>query len=267
MSIDNRTALQGKTALVTGASGGMGADFARELAARGAGLVLVARRADKLGELKAEITASAGVPVDVVAMDLEPRDAPPALYDAVKKQGRVIDIVVNNAGFGLYGKFGDVEWERERRMLDLDIMTLTHMTRLFLPDMLERHFGRILLVSSIGAFQPSPTYAAYSAAKSYVLSFGEALHYELKGTGVSCTVICPGVTKTEFLSVAGQKPTAYQRRTMMESSAVAAAGIRALLKGRSCVVPGSVNALSAWMTRFLPRQTAAAVADRFMSAG
>ena len=130
--------------------------------------------------------------------------------------------------------------------------------------MVARDSGYILLIGSTGSFQPTPTYAVYSAAKSYVLSFGEALHYELRKTNVKCTVLCPGVARTEFLAVANQEMTAYQRRTAMESADVVRIGIKALLKGRSCVVTGKMNALFAWGTRLLPRQTLAAAANNFM---
>ena len=202
--------------------------------------------------------------MDVIVMDLAPADAPRDLHNAVQLLGLTVDVLVNNAGFALYGKFLDVPWERERSMIELDILTLAHMTRLFAEDMVTQGFGRILQISSIGAFQPTPTYAAYSAAKSFVLSFGEALRFELRGTGVSCTVICPGVTATEFLAVAGQSATAFQRRTMMKSADVARAGIEALLKGKASVVPGAMNAVMAWSTRLLSRQAAAAMGDRFM---
>jgi len=257
--------LEGRTALVTGASSGLGVDFSRELASRGAAVVLVARRADKLESLRGELASRHGVRVEVVPMDLAPADAPQRLHDDIRQRGLAVDILVNNAGFGLYGKFLDVPWERERSMIELDILTLTGMTRLFTPDMVSRGFGRVLQVSSIGAFQPSPTYAAYSAAKSYVLSFGEALAYELRGTGVSCTVICPGVTATEFLAVAGQGATAFQRSTMMKSADVARIGVEAMLAGKSSVVPGAVNALLAWSTRLISRRAATALAHRVMT--
>jgi uncharacterized protein len=138
------------------------------------------------------------------------------------------------------------------------------MTRLFVADMIARRFGYILQVASTGAFQPTPTYAAYAAAKSYVLSFGEALHYELRQTGVSCTVLCPGVTRTEFFDVAGQPLTAYQRSTMMDSAAVARVGIQAMLQKRSSVVAGWLNSVFALGTRLLPRQVLAAMAHRLM---
>ena len=234
----NNTELKGKTSLVTGASSGLGADFARELASRGSDLILVARREDMLKAVQREIQEKQGLKVESIVMDLSTEDAPQALYDRVKSSGKTVDILINNAGFGLYGEFIDLPWERERELIQTDIITLVHLTKLFVKDMLARNYGRILQVSSIGAHQPSPTYAVYSAAKSFVLYFGEAINYELRKSNVRCTVISPGVTATEFLKVAGQKPSLYQRLTMMQSPAVTRIGIDKMLQGRSSVVPG-----------------------------
>jgi len=256
--------LRGKTALITGASSGLGADFARQLAASGCDLILVARRADRLEELRAEICASHGVSVDCVTLDLVEPDAPQRLYDQLKGEARQVDVLVNNAGYGLFGELWAVPWDRIHRMLELDMVVLTQLTWLFVADMVARKSGFILLVASTGAFQPTPTYAAYAAAKSYVLSFGEALHRELRQTGVTCTVLCPGVTRTEFFDVAGQSLMPYQRLTMMDSADVARIGITAMLKGRSSVVAGWVNAAVALLTRLLPRQAVAAMAYRVM---
>ncbi len=253
--------LSGRWALVTGASSGLGVDFARELAARGANLVLVARREDRLTAVGEELQSQHGVEVDVIALDLGTADGPAQLHrEVVGERGRAIDVLVNNAGFGLYGNAVDLPWDRERAMLELDILTLVELSKLFARGMRERGFGRILQVSSVGAYQPTPTYAAYSAAKAFVLSYGEALNYELKGTGVSCTVVSPGVTATEFLEVSGQKATLYQRLFMMKSPEVARIGIRALLKRRASIVPGFANALAAWSIRFTPRRLATALA-------
>jgi uncharacterized protein len=227
--------LRGKTALITGASSGLGADFARQLAARGCNLVLVARRPDRLRELQAEISSQYGVASDCVAVDLVETGAPQRLYDQLNDQGRTIDVLVNNAGRGLFGEFTRSGWDDLHQMLELDMVVVTQMAHLYLPGMVARKSGYVLLIASIGSFQPTPTYAAYSAAKSYVLSLGEALHYELRSTGVHCTVLCPGATRTEFFSVAGQRLTLYQRLTMMESSAVVRIGINALLRNRSSV--------------------------------
>lgn len=196
--------------LVTGASSGLGAEFARQFAALGCLLVLVARRQDCLFQLLEEISSQQGVTVECVTMDLTDAEAPQQHYDQLKKAERMVDVLVNNAGLGLFGEFWTMPWVRLNRMLELDIVALTHLSRLFAADMVDRNYGYILLIGYTGSFQPTPTYAAYSAAKSYVLSLGEALHYELRHTAVKCTVLCPGVTRTEFLEVAGQQTTVYQ---------------------------------------------------------
>lgn len=253
--------LRGRTALVTGASSGLGVDFARDLAARGANLVLVARREDLLRQHAETIGARHGVKVSVIAMDLATRDAPQALYDRLKAEGTAIDVLVNNAGYGLYGAFTELDWQRERAMLELDIITLVHLSKLFVRDMVARDFGYMLHVASIGAYQPSPLYASYSAAKAFVLSFGEALSYELRRTNVRSTVISPGITATEFLKVSGQSATLYQRIMMMKSEDVARIGIDAMLKGKPSVVPGFINAIGASLPRILPRRAQAALAE------
>lgn len=259
--------LRGKTALITGASSGMGADFARELAARGCALILVARRVERLKELKQEIAARYGVDAEYLALDLAAPEAPQRLYAGLKAGGRAVDVLINNAGYAVFGEFQHTDWDRLQGMLELDVVALTHLTRLFAADMASRGFGYILLVASTGAFQPTPMYAAYAAGKSYVLSLGEALHYELRKAGVGCTVLCPGVTRTEFFEVAGQEMTGFQRRMAMPSADVARIGIRAMLAGRSCVVAGRINRLIAWSARFAPRQFLAAMADKLNGEG
>jgi uncharacterized protein len=257
-----REALRGKTALITGASSGLGADFARQLAAYGCDLILVARRAERLQELRTEISAAHGVSIDCQAMDLVTPDAPQRLFEQLQSSGRQVDVLVNNAGLGFYGQVWTQPWEQLHAMLELDVVALTHMTRLFAAEMVRRKSGYILQIASTGAFQPTPTYAAYAAAKSYVLSFGEALQYELRHTGVTCTVLCPGATRTEFFEIAGHRLTPYQQSTMMDSASVARIGLTAMLQGRSSVVPGWLNAVFALGTRLLPRQVLAAMAYR-----
>ena len=257
--------LKDKTELITGASSGLGVDFARELAARGANVILVARREDQLKAVAAQIERDFGVSAHPVVLDLGAPDAPQKLYDDLHSAGIAVDILVNNAGFGLFGSFSEIPWEREKAMLDLDIIVLTHMTKLFLPPMVERRSGYILQVASIGAYQPSPTYATYSAAKAYVLSMSEAINYELRNSGVSVTAVSPGVTATEFLKVSGQSPSLYQRLMMMQSKDVARIGIDSLLRRRSSVVPGFLNALLAFSTRLMPRRMQAAAAYATMT--
>ncbi|GAC1508137.1 MAG: SDR family oxidoreductase [Chloroflexota bacterium] len=260
-----QTPVRGQRALVTGASSGLGADFARGLARRGCHLILVARRTELLAKLEAEITTKYGVEVESIPLDLTAPDAPRTLYDQIRASGKVVDVLINNAGFGLYGEFVDIPWERTHSMLELDVVVLTHLTRLFVADMAARRFGFVLLVSSIGAYSPSPTYASYSAAKSYVLSFGEALHYELRGSNVGCTVVSPGIVATEFLAVSGQQASRYQRMMMMTSHDVAEVGIQGMLRRKSSIIPGRLNALTAASSRFVPRRIAAALAYRLMT--
>jgi short-subunit dehydrogenase len=257
--------LQGRHALVTGASSGLGADFARELAVRGADLTLVARREQRLKQLQAELGGRHRSRIEVIALDLTVPGAPDELLAATGGAGRPVDVLVNNAGYGLYGEFSTLDWKRERNMLELDVIVPLHLTKLFLPGMLERGFGFILNIASVGAYQPSPTYASYSAAKSFILNFTEALSYELRGTGVRATALSPGIVATEFLAVSGQQPTRYQRLTRMDSATVARIGVDGMLKGRPSLVAGRLNAASVWSNRLLPRRLSAAIANRLMT--
>lgn len=261
------TELRGRWALVTGASSGLGADFARELAGRGANLVLVARREAPMQALAQALEKDHAVSVRVVAMDLAAPDAAVRLSERLRADGVAVDVLVNNAGFGVYGPFLEIPWERERQMLELDVVALVHLTKVFAAEMAARGAGWILQVASIGAFQPTPTYASYSAAKSFVLSFGEAIAHELRPQGVRVCTVCPGVTATEFLAVAGQKTTLYQRMMMMQSPAVVKSAVRALLRGKTSVTPGVSNALAAFSMRFTPRRLQAAIANAAMNVG
>ncbi len=260
----NERSVAGKRALVTGASSGLGADFARELGRRGAHLIVVARRTDQLEALAAEVRASARVEVDVISADLSAPTAAQSLFDQISRIGKGVDVLINNAGLGLYGRSIEIPWRKEQAMLQIDIVTLAGLTKLFLPQMLERRFGFILNISSIAAYQPTPLYASYSAAKTFVLYYSEALSHELRGSGVSVTVLSPGVTATEFLHVAGQTATAYQRFVMMRSPDVARIGIHALLTGRRHVVPGFLNAALAWGAGLSPHVLSMRLAERLM---
>ncbi|MDE2195602.1 MAG: SDR family oxidoreductase [Gammaproteobacteria bacterium] len=261
----NTYPLRGRTALITGASSGLGAEFARQLAAMGCHLVLVARREGRLQQLSQEIAAQHDVHVHIMPLDLAVVDAPQTLHERIRDAGLAVDVLINNAGFGLYGEHAHIPWEQERQMLMLDIVALMQLTKLFLGDMLQRDKGYILQLSSIGAYQPSPAYAAYSAAKTCVLYFGEALNYELRRSNVSCTVLSPGVTATEFLQVSGQQPTRYQRLFMMQSPEVVRIGLNAMLRRKPSVVAGRVNAFMVWSNRFIPRRWSAALTHRLMT--
>ena len=256
-----------KWALVTGASAGIGADFVRELAKRGMNVILVARSEGRLHELKEELQGTYGVDAVVIPMDLARQGAAQELYERVKAEGLNIEILINNAGFGLYGTVVEIPLEKMEAMLNLDVMTVASLTKLFVREMVERDSGYILNVASIGAYQPSPEYASYSAAKSFVLNYGEALNYELRNTGVSCTVISPGVTRTGFFEKSGQEEnlSVFQRLTMMGSEKVARIGVRAMFNRRPSVVPGWINSLMVFSVRRLPRQWITAAAHRFVA--
>ncbi len=255
---------KGRTALVTGASSGLGADFARHLGAAGANLVLVARRADLLEALGRELAKSHGIEADVVAMDLGAPGAPAALEAEVARRGRRVDVLVNNAGFGLYGEYLAIDAGRERAMMELDVLVPLELTRRFGAAMVSRGEGWVLQVSSIGGYQPSPLYATYGAAKAFILNWGEALSYEWRPKGVKVTVLSPGITATDFLKVSGQRATAYQRLVMMDSPTVTRIGLEALARGRGSVVPGWANKLTAWSNRLVPRAWIPGVAHLLM---
>ncbi|UCB44604.1 MAG: SDR family oxidoreductase [Spirochaetota bacterium] len=252
--------IEGKYALVTGASSGIGWDIAKILGEKGCNLIIVARREDKLKELQKLITTNNKVDIKTISMDLSVQESPRALYEKVKQFGINIDILVNNAGYAIHDMFLNIPWENEKSMLNLLILNLVHLTKLFAKDMVKRDFGYILQISSVGAFHPVPNYTTYSAAKSFVLNFGNSLNYELKKTNVSCSVLCPGVTETEFQKVVGeQKETLFQRLTKMPSRRVAQIGIKNMLKGRFYTGAGVVNSFNAKIMSLLPRRISAAI--------
>lgn len=251
-------------ALITGASSGFGIDFAHELAAKGTNLVLVARRTGPMDSLAADLRAQHRVQVRVVGMDLARPGVGVELRDLLQVEGIEVDTLVNNAGYGLFGEFLEQPLDKTLDMLQLNMLSLTELTHAFGRDMARRGRGSILLVASIGGYQATPTYAAYSASKSYVLLFGEALHEELRKTGVTVTVLSPGITATDFLKVSGQKATFYQRMVMMRSRPVARIGLRALARGRASIVPGWLNTITAWSNRLMPRSIQRKVAFQLM---
>lgn len=258
--------LLNKWALVTGASSGFGIDFAHLLAARGAHLVLAARRTAPMEALARELAAAYGTQCHVEGIDLARADAPAALKARLDARGIAIDVLINNAGYGVYGDFLAQPLQPTLDMLQVNMLSVTALTHLFAADMVQRGGGQILLVASIGAYQATPTYAAYAASKAYVLLFGEALHEELKDKRVVVTVLSPGITATGFLGVAGQRPTLYQRIMMMQSRPVAVIGLRALRQRRASIMPGWGNAASAWLNRLMPRAVQRKVARRLMQA-
>ncbi len=242
-------------ALVTGASSGLGEEFARQLSRRGHRLVLAARREERLEALAAELGNARAVGVDLSA-----EGAAADLMAEIESVGETVDFLVNNAGFGLNGAFAKADPKRLRQMIDLNCGALTELCSAALPPMIERRSGAILNVASTAAFQPGPGMAVYFATKAYVLSFSEALHEEMKGFGVRVSALCPGPTRTEFGEVAGFAGSAKIDRFFMESGPVVDAGLRGLERNRAVVVPGSFNKVGALATRFFPRSLVRKVA-------
>ncbi|NJM07776.1 SDR family oxidoreductase [Candidatus Gracilibacteria bacterium] len=245
---------QRQTALVTGASGGIGEALAQRFARGGYDLVLVARTEAKLQALGKELTTKFGVRAHALPYDLADPASPPLLVEKLAAQGVAIDILVNNAGFATYGPFAENDLDGELRLLQVNIVTLTHLTRLLLPGMLTRRRGRILNVASTAAFMPGPLMAVYYASKAYVLSFSEALNNELQGSGVNVTALCPGPTSTGFQARAQMEQSRLVRdRKIMDVETVADAGYSGLLRGQAVIIPGLMNRIQAAIPRLLPR--------------
>lgn len=257
------TGRHASTALVTGASSGIGLEIARRLAAQGDDLVLVARSAAKLETLAAELRAAHRVAVTVLAIDLSRPDGADRVAEAVRGAGLTIDTLVNNAGFGLFGKHVDTDLAAEQQMVDLNITTLTRLTKHFLPGMVKRGRGRVMNVASTAAFQPGPYMAVYYATKAYVLSYSEALAEELRDTGVTVTALCPGPTASGFQDAADMHDSALVKGKKLPTSAqVAGYAVDAMNRGRRVAVHGTMNCLMAQSVRFTPR----AVVTRLVAA-
>ena len=255
------------TALITGASTGLGREFARLCARDGHDLVLVARSATALEHLADEIRRDHKRVVRVVTGDLSVPDAALSVFEEVKDTVDSIDVLINNAGFGLLGPFAELDAAEQMQMIQLNVGALTQMTRLFLPGFLRKNDGHVLNIASTAAFQPGPLMAVYFATKAYVVSFSEALHNEVRAQGVTVTALCPGATKTEFDVRAGMgKSKLFARGNLMEARTVAEIGLRAMRRGKPLAVAGTLNAVMAFATRFAPRQMAASIAKQKMSA-
>ena len=234
--------------LITGASAGLGVEFARQLSKRGHRLVLAARRKDRLDALADELGNAR-----TIAIDLGEAGSAARLIGEIEAAGEQVHVLVNNAGFGLKGRFADLDAARQRQMIDLNVGTLTDLCRLVVPNMVERRGGGILNVASTAAFQPGPNIAVYFATKAYVLSFTEALHEEMKPHGVRVTALCPGPTRTEFGDVAGMSERGAFESMAMDAGPVVRAGLDGLDRNQAVVVPGIVNKVGAASPRFVPR--------------
>lgn len=247
-------------ALVTGGSGGIGLELARLLARDGYDLHLVARGASELERVARELRAKHGVEVETIAVDLADPAVPRRIHDALLVRGVALDVLVNNAGFGLAGPLAEADTERTLEMIQVNIAALTELTRLVLPGMLDRGRGRILNVASTAAFQPGPLMAVYYASKAYVLSFTEAVAEEVRGSGVTLTALCPGPTHTGFAERAGMRQSRlFSSLVVGDAARVARAGYRGMQRGRRVVIPGVINQLVAFGNRFAPRRLSTAL--------
>jgi short-subunit dehydrogenase len=249
------------TALITGASSGIGAELARLCAADGYDVVLVARQRAALQELAFSLSQAHGIAARAVIADLADPGAARAVFDSAG----AVDILINNAGFGLRGAYAATDWEAEARMIQVNVTALAHLTKLYLPGMIARRCGRILNVASTAAFVPGPFMAMYYATKAFVFSFSLAIANELQGTGVTLTVLCPGPTRTNFFETAGTANTNIIKGPSMSAASVAREGYDAMMAGKVEIIAGGRNRWMIWGARFAPRRMLAGIARRLNS--
>ena len=257
-----RKAFEGKWALVTGASAGIGEALAIELAAAGANLILTARRADRLETLARRLGSEHQIQAQVIPADLADPGAPQQLFDATEGRGTAVDVLINNAGFGYYGEFvnGDPEWQRT--MVDVNCTRVVDLTRLFLPRMIARRRGDIMIVASTAAYQPVAYMATYAATKAFDRMLAEALAEETARFGIRVSALCPGPTESEFGKVAGAPAAAERGRGFQKADEVARRGLEGLVGGKHWVLPSFVNAASVFVQRFVPRRTVTGAAEK-----
>ncbi len=256
------TAPTGKTALITGASAGLGREFARLFARDGHDVILVARREDRLEELATELERECGVRARVMAADLTDAASPARLHDQTMAENIAVDFLVNNAGFGSTGPFKDQPTQRELDMISVNVSALVHLTRLFVPAMVDRGFGRVLNVGSTAGFQAGPFMATYYASKAFVNHFSEALDHELMGTGVTVTVSCPGPVATEFGGIAGNDKVRMFKGGGATSASIAQDAYTAMHKGKRMLVHGMKFKFLLQTQRLSPRRMVHAITAR-----
>jgi short-subunit dehydrogenase len=256
---------KGKWALVTGASAGIGVALAEELAAGGTHLVLTARRLDRLQEIADNLRKKHEIQTHAVAADLAKRDAPKEIYGFTKEKGLRIDLLINNAGFGQYGEVAQVETQRLLDMVEVNCTAVVHLTRLFLPEMVARRSGDILILASTAAFQAVPYISTYAATKAFDLFFAEGLAEEMKPHGIRVCALCPGSTESEFHAIAGQE--AFTAKNQEPADKVARTGLQALAAGKSYVISGLGNYLGAHSQRLVPRRLVTRVAANMFRPG
>jgi uncharacterized protein len=249
---------QGKWALVTGASAGIGVALANELAAGGTHLVLTARRRDRLEELARTLGQRHGIRTAVFGADLAKPDAPEKIYDFTKQQALEIDLLINNAGFGQYGELTQVPVQRLLDMVQVNCTAVVHLSRLYLADMVARHRGDVLIVASTAAFQAVPYISTYAATKAFDLLFAEGLAEEMRPHGIRVCALCPGSTESEFHAIAGQEK--FTSKNQETGQKVARTGLQALAAGKSYVISGLGNYLGAQSQRIVPRRLVTRIA-------
>jgi short-subunit dehydrogenase len=241
-------------ALITGASSGIGMELAKLMAAKGHALLLTARSTERLHELALQLKTQYRISVEVFPCDLSVPGSAEQIFLFCREHQMQVQILVNNAGFGDFGLFHELDWEKTRRMIDLNMLSLTHLCRLFIPEMLRQGKGRVMNIASTAAFQPGPTMAVYYATKAYVLHFSEAISNELEGTGVSVTALCPGPTESGFQAAAAlDESRLFKGRKHPGSAEVAAFAYSAMMKGKRLAIHGFMNAIMARMVSFTPR--------------
>jgi short-subunit dehydrogenase len=251
------------TALITGASAGIGLELAKEFASHGHDLILVARNRDALEAAAGTLEGKHGIKATVITSDLADPNSPQRLFEAVMAEGFRVDILVNNAGFGLGGEFAETDIDRELDMIQVNIAAVTHLTKLFMQPMILRRFGRILNVASTAGFQPGPLMSVYFASKAFVVSFSQAIDEELRNTGVSVTCLCPGTTATEFAERAGVGNTRLFTLTgVANATGVASFGYKATMRGERLALPGLKNKAHTQALRLLPRRLVTTLARK-----
>jgi uncharacterized protein len=243
-----------QTALITGPTSGIGKALAQQLAQLGYNLMLVSRSEDTLAEMCKELKEEYGVEAQYIAADLSKPGEPEKVFESADARGFELDVLVNNAGTQVYAPFADADWEGTQTLIDLNVKALVRLTHLFLPGMIQREQGHILNIGSTASFVPGPNNAVYCAGKAFILSFSAAIAEELRGTGVGVTCLCPGVVDTPFVDQAGLNDAILTKLTAMDPEPVAAAGIRAMQKGKWVHIPGWINKVYIFLSRFAPRR-------------
>ncbi len=252
-----------KTVLITGATGGIGYELTQIFAKNNFNLVIVARNNQNLTHMSVKLKTEFNVNVKSIALDLSFPSSPQLLFDELKSENIKIDILINNAGYANFGHFLDIGTDQDLNMLQLNIITLTHLTKLFLPHMIQQNYGKIMNVASVAAFMPGPLMTCYYASKAYVLSFSEGLAVELKNTGVTVTALCPGLTDTGFQARANLQKSKLNNYRNMTAQKVAEIGYTGLMKGKTIIITGLSNQLSIASLRLMPRSLIANLVYKF----